>query len=67
MIVEAGRSYGPRRVLAEPFAESRMRRSVVPLDLRLEIRAEDGSLKNEGSETKSANIPALIDEGFLNT
>jgi integrase len=35
------------------------------LDIRLDNRGEDGSLKTEGSERKTALHPALIAEGFL--
>ena len=35
------------------------------LDIRLDNRGEDGSLKNEGSERKEPLHPALIAEGFL--
>lgn len=35
------------------------------LDIRLDYRGEDGSLKTEGSERKEPLHPALIAEGFL--
>jgi hypothetical protein len=35
------------------------------LDIRLDYRGEDGSLKTEGSERKVPLHPAIIAEGFL--